>query len=73
VSGGIAPRIFNLGGLMEVSGQIYALAALPQGKSPRLPLDMRLGGPHRRYGHGGEEKISHNCPCRKSNTRSSRP
>jgi hypothetical protein len=30
---------------MEVSGQLHALAALPQGKSPWYPLDRRLGGP----------------------------
>jgi hypothetical protein len=29
---------------MEVSGQLHASAALPPGKSPRYPLDRRLGG-----------------------------
>jgi hypothetical protein len=43
---------------MEVSGQLYAPAALPQGKSPWYPLDRRLGGPQSRYGRGGEEKNS---------------
>jgi hypothetical protein len=28
----------------------------PQGKSPRYPLDRKLGGPQSRYGHGVEEK-----------------
>jgi hypothetical protein len=37
---------------MEVSGQIYAPAALPSG---REPLDRRLGGPQSRSGRGGEE------------------
>jgi hypothetical protein len=37
---------------MEVSGQLQAPAALPQGKSPWYPLDRRLGGPQSRSGHG---------------------
>jgi hypothetical protein len=44
---------------MKVSGQLHHPAALPQGKNPRYPLNMRLGefrvcvdgG-----GGGGEEK-----------------
>jgi hypothetical protein len=43
---------------MEVSGQLHAPAALPQGKSPRYPLDRRLDGPQNRSGRGGEEKNS---------------
>jgi hypothetical protein len=43
---------------MEMSGQLHAPAALPQGKSPWYPLDRRLGGPLRPSGHGGEEKNS---------------
>jgi hypothetical protein len=42
---------------MEVSGQLHAPAALPPGKSPRYPLDRRLGGPQSRSGRFGEEKI----------------
>jgi hypothetical protein len=42
---------------MEVSGQLYAPAALPRGKSPRYPLHRRLGGAKSRYGRRGEEKI----------------
>jgi hypothetical protein len=41
---------------MEVRVRLHAPAALPQGKSPWYPLDRRLGGPHSRYGRGGEEK-----------------
>jgi hypothetical protein len=41
---------------MEVSGQLHAPAAVPQGKSPHYLLDRRLGGPQSRSGHGGEEK-----------------
>jgi hypothetical protein len=40
---------------MEVSGQLHAPAALPQGESPWYPLDRRLGGPQSRC---GEEKNS---------------
>jgi hypothetical protein len=43
---------------MEVSGQLYAPAALPQGNSPSYPMDRRLGGAQSRYGRGGEEKNS---------------
>jgi hypothetical protein len=41
---------------MEVSGQLHALAALPQGKNPWHPLDRRSGGPQSRSRRGGEEK-----------------
>jgi hypothetical protein len=37
-------------------------AALSQGKSPRYPLDRRLGGPQGRSGRGGEEKNSQPPP-----------
>jgi hypothetical protein len=47
---------------MEVSGQLHAPAALPQGKSPWYPLDRRLGGPQNRFGRGGEEKNSQPPP-----------
>jgi hypothetical protein len=42
---------------MEVHDQLYALATLPQGKSPRYPLNMRLGGPQNLSGLCGEEEI----------------
>jgi hypothetical protein len=45
---------------MEVSSQLHAPAAYPQGKSPWHPLDRRLGGPKSRSG-------------RDSNPRSYRP
>jgi hypothetical protein len=41
---------------MELSGQLHALATLPQGKSQMYQLDRRLGGPQRQYGRCGEEK-----------------
>jgi hypothetical protein len=57
-SGGIAPRT-SLTSILDGSGQLHAPAALPPGKEPLVPLDMRLGGPQSRSGHsGGEEKNS---------------
>jgi hypothetical protein len=47
---------------MEVSGQRYASATLPQGESPWYPLDRRLGGPQSRSERGGEEKNSQPPP-----------
>jgi hypothetical protein len=55
-SGVIAPLILWPRHYMEVSGQLHAPAALPQGKSPWYPLDKRLGGPQSRSGLGGVEK-----------------
>jgi hypothetical protein len=46
---------------MEISGQLHAPAALPQGKSPRYSLDRRLCGHQSRSGCGGE-KISQLLP-----------
>jgi hypothetical protein len=40
---------------MEVSDQLHAPAALPLGKSPRCPLDRRLGAPQSWSGHCGKE------------------
>jgi len=53
---------------MEVSGQLHALPALPQGKEPLLPypLDRRLSGPQSCHGYGGEEKNSQPPPGIKS-------
>jgi hypothetical protein len=41
---------------MEVSGQLHVPAALPPGRSPRYPLDRRLGGLQNRSGCCGIEK-----------------
>jgi hypothetical protein len=41
---------------MEVSGQLHATAAFPSGKSPRYPLDRRVGGLQSLSGRCGEEK-----------------
>jgi hypothetical protein len=59
-SGSMAPFILSLRHCMEVSGQLHASAALPQGKSPWYPLNRRVGGPQSRSGRGVEErKTSH--------------
>jgi hypothetical protein len=47
---------------MEVSGQLHAPTALPQGKSPWYTLDRRYRGPQSRSGRGGEEKNSQTLP-----------
>jgi hypothetical protein len=47
---------------MEVSGQIHATAAFPQGKNPYYPFDRRLRGLQSRSGFGGEEKHFHLLP-----------
>jgi hypothetical protein len=47
---------------MKVSGQLYAPAALPQGKSPLYPLDRRFGWLQSRSERGGEEKNSRPLP-----------
>jgi hypothetical protein len=52
---------------MEASVQFHASTALPQGKSPRYPLDRRLGGTQSSSGRGGEETIPN--PRRESNPR----
>jgi hypothetical protein len=57
-SGGTAPRILDLGSSWK---WVVSFAPRPlylQGKSPRYPLDRRLGGPRSHSGRGGEEKNS---------------
>jgi len=41
---------------MEVSGQLYILAALPLKKEAPVPLDRMLSGSQSWSGHNGEEK-----------------
>jgi hypothetical protein len=36
--------VHSLTSTIDGSGQLHALAALPQGKSPWYPLDRRMGG-----------------------------
>jgi hypothetical protein len=55
-SGGIAPRILDIGAGWRWVVAFMPLPLYPQGKSPWYPLDRRLCGPQSRFGHGGEEK-----------------
>jgi hypothetical protein len=61
-SGGIAPRIFNLGTRWRWVVSFTPPPLYPQGKSPWYPLDKRLGEPQSRSGHSGEEKNSQSLP-----------
>jgi hypothetical protein len=54
-TGGIAPRILDLG----TRRCVVSFTSRPlyrRGKSPHYPLNRRLGGPQSRSGRGGEEK-----------------
>jgi hypothetical protein len=55
-SGGIAPRILDLGTRWRWVVIFIPRPLYPQGNSPWYPLDRRLGGPQSRSGRGGEEK-----------------
>jgi hypothetical protein len=61
-SGGIAPRIFDLGTRWRWVVSFTPWPLYPQGKSPWYPLDRRLGGPQRRSWHSSEEKNSQLLP-----------
>jgi len=65
VSGGIAPRILNLGTRWRWVVSFAPQPLYPQGKSPRFPLVRRLGGPQSRSGWGGEQKDFFIALCRK--------
>jgi hypothetical protein len=57
-SGGIAPRILDLGTRWRRVVSLTPQLIYPKVKSPWYPLDRRLGGPQSRSGRGGEEKNS---------------
>jgi hypothetical protein len=57
-SGGIDPRILDLGTRWRWVVSFTPRSLYLQGKSPLYPLDRRLGGPQMRSGHGVKEKIS---------------
>jgi hypothetical protein len=61
-SGGIAPRILDLGTRWRWVVSFTPQPLYPQGRSPWYPLDTRLGGPQSRSGRGGEEKNSQPVP-----------
>jgi hypothetical protein len=62
-SGGIAPRILDLGTRWRWVVSFTTQPLCPQGKRPWYPLDRRLGGPQSRSGRGGEEKIPQCLPA----------
>jgi hypothetical protein len=64
-SGGIAPRILDLGTKWRWLVSFTLRPLYPQGKSPWYPWDRRLGGLQSRSGRGGEKKIP--LPHRDSN------
>jgi hypothetical protein len=57
-SGGIAPRILNLGTRRRWVVSFTPRPLYPQGMSPCYPLHTRLGRPQSWSGRGGEEKNS---------------
>jgi hypothetical protein len=61
-TGGIAPPILHLCTRWKWTVSFMPRPLYPQGKSPRYPLDRRLGGPQSRSGHGGEEEKSQRAP-----------
>jgi hypothetical protein len=66
-NGGIAPRILDFGTRWRWVVSFTPRPLYPKVKSPRYPLDRRLGGPQIRSWRGGKEKNSH--PRRESNPR----
>jgi hypothetical protein len=56
-SGCVDPLFLDLGTIWRWVVSFTVLPLYPGGKSPRYPLDRRLGGPHSRSGRFGEEKI----------------
>jgi hypothetical protein len=61
-SGGIAPRILDVGTRWRLVVSFTSRPLYPQGKSPWYPLSRRLGWPQSRSGRDGEEKNSHPLP-----------
>jgi len=61
-SGGIVPRILDLGTRWMWVVSFTPRPLYPKGKSPCYPLFRRLGGPHSRSGTVGNEINSHLLP-----------
>jgi hypothetical protein len=61
----IVSRILNLDITWRFVVSYTHRPLYPREKSPRYPVDNRLGGPQIRSGQGGEEKIL--SPCRELN------
>jgi len=62
MSGGIAPRILQLGSRRRWVVSFTPRSLYPQGRSPRCPLARRVGGPQSHSGRGGLEKNSQPAP-----------
>jgi hypothetical protein len=62
-SGGVAPRIPDLGTRWRWVVSFMTRPFYPQGKRPSCPFDRSLGGPQSRSGLGGEEKNSQLLPA----------
>jgi hypothetical protein len=66
--GGIAPHILNLGTKWRwVVCQLHVPAALSPEKSPRYPLDRRLGGTQSQSEGSGKDKKFDHLACRELN------
>jgi len=61
MSGGIAPRTFNVGTRRRIVVSFRIRPIYSRGKGPRYALDGRQGGSQGRCGRGGEEKGSLRC------------
>jgi len=61
-SGGIDPRILNLGTRWRWVVCFTPRPSYPRRKIGRYPLDRKLGGPQSRSGRGGEGKNSQPLP-----------
>jgi hypothetical protein len=64
-SGGIGPRILDLGTRKRWVVSFTLRPLYPRGKSPWYPFDRRLGGPQSQSGLGFEEKNSQLLPVPK--------
>jgi hypothetical protein len=61
-SGGVAPRILDLGTRWRWVVSFTPRPLYPQGNSPSYPLERKLDGSQSRSGRGGEEKNSQPLP-----------
>jgi hypothetical protein len=72
-SGCVGPHFLDLGTSWRRVVSFTPLPLYPRGKSPRYPLDRRLGGPQSRSGRFGKEKILDPTVIRTPTPRSSSP
>jgi hypothetical protein len=72
-SGFINPHFLHLGTSWRWVVSFMTRPLYPRGKSPRYPLDRRLGGPRSRSGRRGEEEILDPTGTLTQTSRSSNP